>query len=251
LDSENVYRELGERYRAVLGRVRDAERAAGRPGGEVTVLPAVKYADAGQIAYLYAEEGLRDIGENRVQTMLEHLAGLGAAGGAGELRTHFIGSLQRNKVRYVAGKVALVHSLDSAGLASDLSRAAMKLGTVQDVLVEINSGREEGKGGVMPEAAADFCGALAGFPGLRLRGFMTMGPAGLSQDGYYNIFTETYRLALDIWTKILHNIDGPVLSMGMSDSFVPAVAAGATVVRIGRAVFGGPTAPAGAVVKGN
>ncbi len=229
-------RSLEDRFKAVEQRIRDAEKDAGRAQGSVMLLPAVKYADSGQIRTLYERCGLRDIGENRVQTLKEHTGELSDLDG---LRVHVIGSLQANKAKYVAGRVTLIHSLDSLKLAGELDRLCEKRGAVQDVLVEINSGHEESKGGVEPEQAAEFCAALAGYGHISVKGFMTMGPAGAAPDEYYNIFSKTYNLSLDIWTKILHNIKEPIFSMGMTDSLEPAVAAGATCVRIGRAIFGG------------
>jgi uncharacterized pyridoxal phosphate-containing UPF0001 family protein len=107
-----------------------------------------------------------------------------------------------------------------------------------DVLVEINSGREENKGGLMPEEVADFCLALRDFPHVRLRGFMTMAPKCEKNEDYRKFFAETYQNALDIWQKKLDNIGGtPILSMGMSGSFEAAIMEGATLVRVGGALF--------------
>ena len=233
---ERDYRKLEENYLSVISRIRDAEKISGRPEGSVTLIPAVKYADADQIGFLYKYCDLREIGENRVQTMMTHMERLG---GLTELKVHIIGSLQANKAKYVAGRVALIHSLDSIKLAEEINRQCEKRGAVQDVLVEINSGREQSKGGVEPEQAAELCSSIAGLENISLRGFMTMGPAGLTEDEYYNIFSKTYSLSLDIWKKILHNIKEPIFSMGMTDSLEPAIAAGATHVRVGRAIFGG------------
>jgi uncharacterized pyridoxal phosphate-containing UPF0001 family protein len=109
-----------------------------------------------------------------------------------------------------------------------------------DVLVEINSGAEESKGGILLDEAEDFCLALREFPHIRLRGFMTMAPKCENSAQYCEYFEETSRRVLDIWRKKLHNIiEPPVLSMGMSDSFPAAIACGSTMVRIGRGLFVG------------
>ncbi len=212
--------------------------AMGDRTDEVTLLAAVKYATAEQIDALHRECGVHDIGENRVQQLLEHYEQLNSREG---LRIHFIGSLQKNKVKYIVDKVCMIHSLDSLPLAAEIERQCAKLGKTMDVLVEVNSGREENKGGLFPEEVEDFCLALADFPHLRLRGFMTMAPKCENSEQYRKYFSQTYRECLDIWQKKLDNIDSVgcdvVLSMGMSDSFEAAIREGATVVRVGGALF--------------
>lgn len=230
---------------AIRGRIRAAEEArAGDFSGEpVTLLAAVKYTDAEHVNYLHRVLGVNDIGENRVQQLLEHWEQLDREG----LRIHFIGTLQSNKVKYIIDKVCMIHSLDSLSLASEIERQASRRGIVMDVLAEINCGREENKSGLLPEEVSDFCAALSAFPHLKLRGFMTMAPKCEKKEDYRKYFRETSQLCIDIWQKKLHNIDRPVLSMGMSESFEEAIAEGATVVRVGRALFADPSAPVGAV----
>jgi uncharacterized pyridoxal phosphate-containing UPF0001 family protein len=140
----------------------------------------------------------------------------------------------------------MIHSLDSLSLAEEIEKRCAAIGRVMDVLVEINSGREESKGGLAPDEVEDFCQKLFAFPHLRLRGFMTMAPKCENSDEYRKYFKETYRQCLDIWQKKLDNIysmqimpadAAPVISMGMSGSFEAAIAEGATIVRIGGALF--------------
>ena len=200
---------------------------------EVTLLAAVKYTDAAHINYLHRVLGIHDVGENRVQQLLERWDQLDREG----LRVHFIGTLQTNKVKYIIDKVCMIHSLDSPSLAKEIQRQAAKKGLVMDVLAEINSGQEENKSGLHPDEVADFCLSLREYPNIRLRGFMTMAPKCESSEEYRKYFRETSRQCLDIWQKKLYNIGEPILSMGMSGSFEPAIEEGATVVRIGRALF--------------
>ena len=200
---------------------------------EPTVLIAIKSAELGEIEYLYNRYGIRDVGENRVQQLLERYDSLKKIG----LNVHFIGSLQTNKVKYIIDKVTMIHSLDRISLAEEIDRQARKHGIVMDVLVEINSGREESKGGVLPEDVEEFCKKISGLEGINLRGFMTMAPKCEKNEQYLKYFCETYQLVLDIWQKNIHNIDIPIISMGMSDSFVPAICAGSNMVRIGRGMF--------------
>jgi pyridoxal phosphate enzyme (YggS family) len=186
---------------------------------------------------------VHDIGENRVQQLLAHYEGLEDKQ---NLRIHFIGSLQKNKVKYIVDKVCMIHSLDSLSLAEEIEKRCAAIDRVMDVLVEINSGREASKGGLAPDEVEDFCQKLAAFPHLKLRGFMTMAPKCENLAEYRKYFGETYRQCLDIWQKKLDNISSmkkdaakepPVISMGMSGSFEAAIAEGATVVRIGGALF--------------
>ena len=222
-------RELYARVDATRARM----RAAG-DNGQVTLLAAVKYATAEQIDALI-DYGVCDVGENRVQQLLEHYE---AMRNRDRARIHFIGSLQTNKVKYIADKVCMIHSLDSYRLAQEIEKQCAKLGKTMDVLVEINSGREQNKGGLMPEEAADFCLSLRDFPHLCLRGFMTMAPKCEKNEEYRKFFSETYQNALDIWQKKLDNIGGTfVMSMGMSDSYEAAIMEGATLVRVGGALF--------------
>ncbi len=216
--------------------------AKGEREDEVTLLAAVKYATAEQINVLHRACGVNDIGENRVQQLLEHYDKLESRDG---LRIHFIGSLQRNKVKYIIDKVCMIHSLDSLPLAAEIERQCVRVGRNMDVLIEINSGREESKGGVAPDAVEDFCKELEKFPHLCVRGFMTMAPKCENSEQYRKYFSQTYRQCLDIWQKKLDNIGSmentvqcsPVMSMGMSDSFEAAVMEGATLVRVGGAIF--------------
>ena len=218
------------------------EAAKGERQDEVTLLAAVKYATAEQINALHRECGVHDVGENRVQQLLEHYDKLEDKDG---LRIHFIGSLQRNKVKYIIDKVCMIHSLDSLALAAEIESQCIRVGRTMDVLVEINSGLEESKGGIRPDEVEDFCKELEKFPHLCVRGFMTMAPKCENLDEYRKYFSQTYRQCLDIWQKKLDNIGSmeytahsvPVISMGMSDSFEAAVMEGATLVRVGGAIF--------------
>ena len=219
-----------ENLSAIRARINAAEERSGR--GEVTLLAAVKYTDVEHINYLHSL-GVNDIGENRVQQLLEHWELLNRE----DLRVHFIGTLQKNKVKYIIDKVSMIHSLDSLSLAAEIEKQAAKHGIVMDVLVEINSGMEENKSGVAPEDAAKFCLALGQFSHLNLRGFMTMAPKCEKNEEYRKYFRKTSQLCLDIWQKTLHNIGRPILSMGMSDSFEVAIEEGADIVRVGRALF--------------
>lgn len=221
---------VDENLAAIRARIDEAAKRSG--GREVTLVAAVKYTDTDHINYLHSL-GVNDIGENRVQQLLEHWDALNRE----NLRVHFIGTLQKNKVKYIIDKVSMVHSLDSLSLAQEIEKQAAKRGLVMDVLVEINSGMEENKSGISPDEAAVFCEELGQFSHLNLRGFMTMAPKCEKNEEYRKYFRKTSQLCLDIWQKTLHNIGRPILSMGMSDSFEVAIEEGADIVRVGRALF--------------
>ena len=221
---------VDENLAAIRARIDAASERSG--GREVTLLAAVKYTDTDHIKYLHSL-GVNDIGENRVQQLLEHWEALERE----NLRVHFIGTLQKNKVKYIIDKVSMIHSLDSLSLAQEIEKQAAKHGIVMDVLVEINSGMEENKSGVSPDGAAALCKEIAQFSHLNLRGFMTMAPKCEKNEEYRKYFRKTSQLCLDIWQKTLHNIGRPILSMGMSDSFEVAIEEGADIVRVGRALF--------------
>lgn len=149
---------------------------------------------------------------------------------------HLIGQLQTNKVKLVIGKTALIQSLDSAHLAAEIEKQAAKRDITVRVLIEVNSGREEAKGGVMPEECEAFAETLAGYPHLCAEGLMTMAPVCESEDEYRPFFRETARLCRKLADGGLLP-KSPILSMGMSGSYAVAVEEGATMVRVGRGLF--------------
>ncbi|MBQ9162405.1 MAG: YggS family pyridoxal phosphate-dependent enzyme [Clostridia bacterium] len=218
-----------ERIRAdIAAACHDSGRA-----NDVTIVAAVKSADADEIDYLHRQLGICDVGENRVQQLLEHYAAIDREG----LRIHFIGTLQTNKVKYIVDKVAMIQSLDSMKLALEINKRAEKIGKVIDVLIEINSGEEENKSGISPSDAEQFALDIASLSNIRLCGFMTMAPRCSSEEEYTAYFENTKRLCDRIWYDVLCRTDKPILSMGMSESLISAVKAGATVIRPGRSLF--------------
>ena len=230
----NQFVYMDRNVEAIRARIHAAQERSGN--ADVLMLAAVKYTDAEHINYLHRVLGVNDIGENRVQQLLERWDKLDRE----NLRVHFIGTLQSNKVKYIIDKVSMIHSLDSETLAKEIEKQAAKHDLLMDVLVEINSGAEENKSGIAPADAEAFCLALAKYPHIRLRGFMTMAPKCEKIEDYRKYFRETSQQCLDIWQKKLHNIGRPVLSMGMSESFEVAIEEGSSMVRIGRALFAEP-----------
>ena len=207
--------------------------AAAGSASACRMLAAVKYAASGEIEALL-DAGVTDVGENRVQQLLENAPIYEAR----DVRVHFIGSLQTNKVKYIADKVDMIHSLDSEKLAREIEKRAGACGRVIDVLVEINVAREAAKTGVLPEDAEALCRTVLTLPHLRLCGFMTMGPIFEDEDAYRAYFRKTVALGQALWNTL--SLDGkPLFSMGMSQSFAAAAKEGADFVRVGRKLFVG------------
>jgi len=223
---------IAENIQNIRSRMAAAAEKAGRDPKEILLVGASKMNDAAACREAVAA-GIDALGENRVQEMTAKLAEHAYDGAP----LHFIGRLQRNKVRQVVGKAALIHSVGSLELLEEIDRRAAKLELVQDVLLEVNIGGEESKDGFAPEelyAAAD---RARSFPGVRVRGLMTIPPAERTPHGNLPFFERVSELYVDIGRNLYDN--GFVyLSMGMSDDFEDAIAAGATMVRVGSAIFG-------------
>ena len=201
-------------------------------GGRKIDLVAVTKSGSDEELLALAALGVTDIGENRPQELKRRGELLAAAGFSPRL--HQIGSLQKGNVKYIIDGVAMIHSVDSLALAEKISRLATERGRVVPVLVEINSAREEQKGGIMPEDVDDFVSSLSAYPNIRVRGLMTMAPRCNSKDEYLKYFS----LTKEIFDRLFKDKGDAILSMGMSESYEYAIMAGANMVRVGSAVFG-------------
>ncbi len=229
-DTKRILRENTE---VVFNKIKEVS-ANNFDNKQVTLLAATKTVPAEVINYVTQELGVKNIGENRVQELLEKYDSLNLDG----VKLHFIGKLQTNKVKYIIDKVDMIHSLDSLKLAKEIDSRAKKIGKVMDVLVEVNSGREENKSGIFPEKVYDFLSNLTEFSNIRVRGLMTIAPVCSEKEDYRKYFRETYSIFIDNSQNKLHNIDMDFLSMGMTDSYVVAIEEGSDIVRIGSAIFG-------------
>ena len=208
-----------------------AALAAACDGKQPTLLAAVKYADDAELDVLLSL-GVNEVGENRVQQLLAREAIYAAHG----TRVHFIGSLQTNKVKYIADRVVMIHSVDSERLAAEIERQMARRNATMDVLVEINGAHEQSKSGVAPEQAEALARAVLDCPHLVLKGFMTMGPRFETEQEYRAYFGGVRDLCTSLW-RTLGLPDRPLLSMGMSESFLAAAREGADFVRVGRKLF--------------
>ena len=212
--------------------VRAAEKA-GRDPGEILLVGATKMNDADRVREAI-RAGLSCCGENRVQELLEKKEA-GAYEGAA---LHFIGTLQKNKAKYLVGLVSLIHSVDSEGLMQELSRQALKRGLVQDILLEVNTGGEASKSGFAPSELPAALEKAGQYPGIRVRGLMTIPPICRSPEENLPYFRLLRQLFIDNGEKKYDNVVMDFMSMGMSGDFEAAIACGANIVRVGTAIFG-------------
>ncbi len=224
---------LEENIRKVRENIALAAREAGRDPGEITLCAATKTQSDDTIRAAIAA-GIAVCGENRVQEMTAHLDADAYAGS----EVHFIGHLQTNKVKQVVGRVELIQSVDSLRLLEAIDRQAGALALCQDILLEINIGREPSKSGIAPEEAEPLARTALELPNVRFRGLMAIPPAS-PQGDRGRFFQEMGQLFVDIKRKMAHNEnDINCLSMGMSGDYMDAVREGATLVRVGTALFG-------------
>lgn len=196
------------------------------------LMAVIKTRTTEEINFAIRECGITLVGENRVQELLEHYEGMDRSA-----ELHFIGTLQKNKVKYIIDKVDMIESLDSEGLAEEIEKRAAKIERRIPVLIEINIGREESKGGIMPEALDAFCEKLKTMPHVLPKGLMTIAPVLEDKDGYNLYFSEMNTLKDEIFSKHFPE-ETPILSMGMSGSFAQALRNGSDIIRIGEGIFG-------------
>jgi len=224
---------ITENVTRVRAQIDAAARAAGRDPKEILLLAASKMNDASRVREAIAA-GVDLCGENRVQEMLEK----NAQGAYEGVPLHFIGHLQKNKVRQVVGLAQLIHGVDSVALLQAISREAEKKGLIQDVLLEVNIGGEASKSGFAPEEIPSALEAAAGFGGIFVRGLMAIPPICRSPDENRPFFLSMQQLFVDNGRKKYDNVSMDFLSMGMSGDFAEAVSCGANLVRVGSAIFG-------------
>lgn len=194
----------------------------------VTLLAATKMQTVDDINYLISL-GCTHIGENRVNELTEKYEGYDKGA-----ELHFIGTLQTNKVKYIIDKVSLIHSVDTVGLLKEINKRAEKINKVMDILLEVNSGKEENKSGIMPEDVREFYELTKEYKNIRVRGLMTMAPRCNSREEYLKYFS----LTKELFDELFKNDENAILSMGMSESYKYAIEAGATMVRLGSCIFG-------------
>jgi pyridoxal phosphate enzyme (YggS family) len=221
---------VAERYRAVVGRIGDAADLAGRDPRDVTVVAVTKTVGVSEITQAVAA-GMSHFGENRAQEFV------GKQALFPQMDWHFIGTLQTNKVKQVVGRAQLIHSIDSRHLLEAVDRHATEAGVVQPVLLQVNVSREESKHGLAYEEAEDLVMGASRLPGVSIRGLMTMAPFSRPQSVRW-VFRECAAWLGRLQSLHCDTVELTDLSMGMTNDFEVAVEEGATIVRVGRAIFG-------------
>ena len=223
---------ISENIAAIRQQIDLAARRSGRTGTDITLVGASKMNGAAACREAIAA-GIDVLGENRVQEMTQKLAENAYDG----VPLHFIGHLQRNKVKQVVGKVALIQSVGSVALLDEIEKTAEKLDIVQDILLEVNIGGEEAKSGFAPQELEEAARHAVSLAHVRVQGLMTIPPVEKQPHGNMPFFTRMRELFVDINQKIYDN-KLKYLSMGMSGDFADAIEAGGNMVRVGTAIFG-------------
>lgn len=218
-----------ENYKNAMSRLETALEESGRSTKDVLVIGASKTMPLERILFVRDNTDVKIFGENRVQELLEKYTP--------DVRWHFIGQLQTNKVKYIVDKVELIHSVDRLSLLQEIDRQAKKHGKVQDILIEVNIGGEEKKGGVAPAEVIDFAKEVDKYPSVRLKGLMSVLP-NVEKDALNAFYLQLSKLYDTLKQTRLDNADIRYLSAGMSNDYDVAVKYGANIVRLGRALFG-------------
>ncbi len=218
-----------ENYKNAMSRLETALEESGKSMKDVLVIGASKTMPLERILFVRDNTDVKIFGENRVQELLEKYTP--------EVRWHFIGQLQTNKVKYIIDKVELIHSVDRLSLLQEIDRQAKKHGKVQDILIEVNIGGEEKKGGVAPAEVIDFAKEVDKYPSVRLKGLMSVLP-NVEKDALDAFYLQLSKLYDTLKQTRLDNADIRYLSAGMSNDYDVAVKYGANIVRLGRALFG-------------
>ena len=221
---------IASHLEAVRRQVDDAADVSGRQPGDVTIVVVTKTVGIAEIR-MALEAGARDFGENRVQEFL------GKYGLFPDADWHFIGSLQTNKVKDVVGRAALIHSVDSSHLLAEIARRSAQAGVIQPVLLQVNVSGEQSKHGFVSADVREALCEASRLGSVSVRGLMTMAPYGRPEDARW-VFRELRELRDSLKEMPLNGVELSELSMGMSNDFRVAVEEGATIVRVGGAIFG-------------
>lgn len=216
----------------IYSRIKVAAEKSGRRAEDIKLLAVTKTIDVDRIKNIY-DYGILDMGENRVQELLEKYDQLDQS-----CKWHLIGHLQTNKVKYIIDKVEMIHSVDSLQLAREINLRAAKLGRKVDILLQVNVSGEESKFGINPNVVDEFIETLSRFGNISLKGMMTIAPYAQNIEDIRPVFKKLYKLYIDIKHEKLDNVSMDYLSMGMSNDFEVAIEEGANIVRIGTGIFG-------------
>lgn len=223
---------LKDNLKNVEERVQAACDRAGRKREEVTLIAVSKTKPIEMLQEIY-DENVRDFGENKVQELCGKIEKMPK-----DIKWHMIGHLQRNKVKYIAGQVALIHSVDSYRLAEEINIQAKKKNIVVPILVEVNIAHEDSKFGISEEDAIQLVEEIAELENVRIKGLMTIAPYVENAEDNRLYFRKIKDLSVDIAAKNIDNVSMEILSMGMTGDYEVAIEEGATMVRVGTGIFG-------------
>lgn len=224
---------IAENIRIIREKISEAAIKCGRDPADILLCAATKMNEASAVRTAI-EAGVDCCGENRVQEFLTKQAQNAYSG----VPVHFIGHLQTNKVRSIVGTVDLIQSVDSFHLLEAIQKEAAKQNIVQNILFEINIASEPTKHGFLPTEIYSVCEKMTQYPNIRAKGLMSIPPKCKNPEENDKFFQEMYKLSVDITTKKYDNVLVDIMSMGMSDDFVRAIAHGSTMIRIGTGIFG-------------
>ena len=223
---------LKENFQSVEARIQAACDRAGRSRKEVTLIAVSKTKPVEMLQTIY-DAGSRDFGENKVQEMCDKIEQLPT-----DIRWHMIGHLQTNKVKYIVGRVSLIHSVDSLHLAQEIEKQAAKLDVIVPILIEVNIAEEESKFGIHKEETISLVREVAALPHIRIQGLMTIAPYVENPEDNRAYFRGIKQLSVDIARENIDNVSMDCLSMGMTGDYEVAIEEGATMVRVGTGIFG-------------
>lgn len=223
---------LKENLQNIENKICEACSVSGRSREDVTLIAVSKTKPVEVLQEAY-DLGVRVFGENKVQELADKYEALPK-----DIRWHMIGHLQRNKVKYIVDKVALIHSVDSLRLAEEISREAVKKDTCVNILIEVNVAEEETKFGVTCNEVKQLVQDIAKLPNIRVKGLMTIAPFVENAEQNRPIFSKLRKISVDIMEENIDNITMEILSMGMTGDYAVAVSEGAACVRVGTGIFG-------------
>ena len=223
---------LKENLANVEKNIEQACKNAGRSRDEVTLIAVSKTKPVEMLQEIY-DENIRDFGENKVQELCSKMEQLPS-----DIRWHMIGHLQRNKVKYIVGKVELIHSVDTYRLAEEINIQAKKQNVIVPILVEVNIAHEESKFGISAEDAILLVEEISKLENIRIKGLMTIAPFVENPEDNRLYFRKIKQLSVDITNKNIDNVFMEILSMGMTGDYMVAIEEGATMVRVGTGIFG-------------
>lgn len=221
-----------ENYTYIKQQVEETARNCGRNPEDVTLIAVSKTKPLEAIEELITI-GVEDFGENKVQELCDKYENVSTP-----VKFHLIGHLQTNKVKYIVDKACLIHSVDSVKLAQTIQKEAVKKGVIAQILIEVNVAEEDSKFGLHTEEVLPFVEEIAAYPNIHVNGLMTIAPFVEDPEENRKYFRTLKQLSLDIASKNIDNIDMNVLSMGMTNDYKVAIEEGATMVRVGTAIFG-------------